>query len=98
MNITTIVEAAFTLIAVVVTAAVVPYIKSRTTAKQQAELSAWVKIAVTAAEQIFTGTGLGRNKKEYVQRWLTAHGFTVDTDKIDTMIESAVYAMKSGNL
>lgn len=98
MNITPIIRAAFTLIAAIVTAVVVPYIKSRTTATQRAEIAAWVKIAVTAAEQIYVGSGKGKEKKEYVQAWLTARGVTVDAAKLDAMIESAVYEMKNGFL
>lgn len=98
MNITPIIEAVFALIAAIVTAVVVPYIKSRTTATQQTEIAAWVKIAVTAAEQIYTGTGQGKAKKAYVEEWLKAHGVTVDAEKLDAMIESAVYALKYGSL
>lgn len=98
MNITPVIEAAFALIAAIITAVVVPYIKSRTTATQQVEIAAWVRIAVTAAEQIYTGTGQGKAKKEYVEAWLTAHGVTVDAAKLDAMIESAVYALKEGSL
>ena len=50
-NITTIIQAVFALIAAVITVIVIPYIKSKTTAQQQAEINAWVKIAVSAAEQ-----------------------------------------------
>lgn len=59
MDITTIIEAAAALVAAVITAVVIPYIKSQTTAQQQAEINAWVKIAVTAAEQIYRGSGRG---------------------------------------
>lgn len=98
MNITPIIEAVFALIAAIVTAVVVPYIKSRTTATQQTEIAAWVKIAVTAAEQIYTGTGQGKAKKAYVEEWLKAHGVTVDAEKLDAMIESAVYELKNSTL
>ena len=40
MDITTIIEAAAALAAAVITAVVIPYIKSRTTAQQQAEINA----------------------------------------------------------
>ena len=43
MDITTIIEAAAALVAAVITAVVIPYIKSRTTAQQQAEINAWRK-------------------------------------------------------
>lgn len=95
-NITPIIEAVFALLAAVITAVVIPYIKSRTTAQQQAEINAWVKIAVTAAEQIYTGPGRGTDKKAYVLEWLNTHGVTVDVDKLDALIESAVYDMKNG--
>lgn len=95
MNITPFIEAAFALFAAIVTLFIVPYIRSRTTATQQAEIAAWVKIAVTAAEQIYTGSGQGAEKKKYVLNWLEAHGITVDADKLDAMIESAVYDMNN---
>ena len=98
MNITPIIEAVFALIAAIVTAVVVPYIKSRTTAAQQTETAAWVRIAVTAAEQSYNGTGRGQEKKKYVEDWLKAHGVTVDSEKLDAMIESAVYELKNGFL
>lgn len=97
-NITPIIEAVFLLIAAVITAIVIPYIKSKTTTQQQAEINAWVKIAVTAAEQIYNGSGRGAEKKAYVLNWLKQHGVTIDEAKLDAMIESAVYELKSGVL
>ncbi len=95
-DITTIIEAVFALLAAVITAIVIPYIKSRTTAQEQQEINAWVRIAVTAAEQIYTGSGRGAEKKSYVLDWLQAHGFDVDESRLDAMIESAVYDMRNG--
>lgn len=96
MDITTIIEAVFALIAAVITAIVIPYIKSRTTAQQQEQINAWVRIAVTAAEQIYVGSGRGDEKKEYVVAWLQEHGVTVDESKLDALIEAAVYNLKTG--
>ena len=98
MDITTIIEAVFALTAAVITAIVIPYIKSRTTAQQQAEINAWVKIAVTAAEQIYRGSGRGEEKKAYVLNWLAEHGITLDEDRIDALIEAAVYELNHGVL
>ena len=95
-DITTIVEALFALIATVITVIVIPYIKSKTTTQQQTEIAAWVKIAVAAAEQIYTGSGRGAEKKEYVLEWLAQRNITVDAGKLDAMIEAAVYALKEG--
>lgn len=96
MDITIIIEAVFALIAAVITAIVIPYIKSRTTAQQQAQINTWVRIAVSAAEQIYVGSGRGEEKKAYVINWLREHGVTVDESKLDAMIEAAVYDLKSG--
>lgn len=98
MDITTIIEAAAALVAAVITAVVIPYIKSRTTAQQQAEINAWVKIAVTAAEQIYRGSGRGEEKKEYVINWLREHGITVDEAKLDALIEAAVYELNTNGI
>ena len=98
MDITTIIEAVFALAAAVITAIVIPYIKSRTTAQQQAEINAWVKIAVAAAEQIYTGIGRGEEKKAYVLNWLAEHGSTMDEERINALIEAAVYDLNHGLL
>ena len=97
-NVTTIIQAVFALIAAVITVIVIPYIKSKTTAQQQAEINAWVKFAVSAAEQIYNGSGRGPEKKAYVLECLKQRGITVDEAKLDAMIESAVYELKSGVL
>ena len=96
INITPIVEAVFALLAAIITAVVIPYIKNRTTAQQQAEINAWVRIAVTAAEQVYKGTGRGEEKKAFVLEWLKSHGVTVDMEKLDALIESAVYDINNG--
>lgn len=97
-DITTIVEAVAALIAAIITAFVVPYINSRTTTNQQQQINAWVRIAVTAAEQIYAGSGRGEEKKAYVIDWLRKHGVTVDESKLDALIEAAVFELNKGLL
>ena len=94
-DITPIFEAVAALIAALITAFVIPYIKRKTTAEQQKEINAWVKIAVAAAEQIY-GSGRGEEKKAYVIDWLRNHGITVDEEKLDALIEAAVYELNQG--
>jgi hypothetical protein len=96
MDFTTIIEALAVLVAAIITAVVVPYIKSRTTAGQQQEINAWVKIAVVAAERLFAGAGRGEEKKAYVLEFLKAHGITLDEERVNALIEAAVYALKNG--
>ena len=78
----------------VFTAYLVPYIKSRFDAAKLEKIMKWVEIGVQAAEMIFKGTGMGEKKKEYVMEFLKKKGFSVDTDSLDNMIESAVLKMK----
>lgn len=92
-DITPIVEAVVALIGVIITCIVIPYVRSKTTAQQREELNAWIKIAVAAAEQIYQGAGRGEEKKQYVLDWLEDHNVTVDEDRIDALIEAAVYEL-----
>ena len=95
-DLTPIIEAVAALIGVVITCILVPFIRSKTTAEQQKEINAWVKIAVSAAEQIFKGRGRGEEKKQYVIAWLKERGFTVDENELDALIEAAVYELNQG--
>ena len=95
MDITKIVEAVITLLCAVITCIVIPLIKSKTTLSQRQELIEWVKIAVTAAEQLYRGSGRGAEKKKYVLEWLAQRNIKVDESEIDAMIESAVHEMNA---
>ena len=98
IDITPILEAVATLAVALITTFVVPYIKSKTTLEQQTQINAWVRIAVTAAEQVYEGPGQGDKKKAYVLTWLAGHGISVDEDKLDAMIEAAVYELANNGL
>lgn len=95
-DITPLINAIFAVLGIIVTTVFVPYVKSRTTENAQREMSEWIKIAVTAAEQIYKGTGRGSEKKAYVVNWLSEHGISVDDKLVDNMIEAAVYELKTG--
>ena len=96
MNITLVVEAVGLLLFAVFTCIIAPYIRSRTTVEQQESINMWVGIAVTAAEQIFAGSGRGAEKKRYVIEFLNKKGFKLDEASVDAMIESAVNALHKG--
>ena len=44
---------------------------------------------------IYTGTGRGQEKKEYVLAFLNSKGYKLDTESIDNMIEAAVLKLQS---
>lgn len=90
-NITPIIQIVITVAVIAATAYLLPYLKSKGHLEKLGETMEYITIAVRAAEQIFVGSGLGEKKKEYVLQWLKDHNITVDLDKVDAMIESAVY-------
>ena len=93
IDITPIIETIITLVVLCITTFLIPYIKSKTTSAQQEQIQAWVNIAVMAAEQLIQGSGKGAEKKEYVIKWLNEHNITFDAEKLDAMIEAAVYKL-----
>lgn len=95
IDVTTIVNAVIALIAAIVSAFIVPWIKSKTTAQQREDLIAWAKIAVSAAEQIYKGNGRGEEKKQYALDFLKANGFSVDEKSVNAAIEAAVKQLNS---
>lgn len=95
MDITFVVEALITLIFAVITAFLIPWIKTKISNEKLAEVSEWVAIAVQAAEMIYTQTGMGEKKKEYVVNFLESKGFKLDVDSINNLIEAAVLELKA---
>ena len=97
IEITQIVVAVIGLLSAVLTAFVVPWIKSKTSISQQAILETIARTAVCAAQQIF-GAADGQQKKEYavqrVEEALKAYGIKIDADRISEAIEAALKAVK----
>ena len=85
IDLTPIIEAIIGLLAAIITWKVIPWIKARTTAEQQAMLRATVRTLVYAAEQIY-GAGKGAEKMKYVAAQLAAKGYTVDRAEIEAAV------------
>ena len=85
IDLTPIIQAIIALIAAIITAKVIPWIKARTTNEQQKLLKAVTTTLVFAAEQIY-GAGKGHLKMEYVANALAAKGYEVDHDMIEATI------------
>jgi len=98
IDITAVINAVVALIAAVITAFVIPWIKSKTTSQQREELVAWTKIAVSAAEQIYKGDQRGAEKKQYVLDFLAKNGFSIDDEAVDAAIEAAVKQLNSAGI
>lgn len=87
IDITPIIEAIIALMAAIITAKVIPWIKAKTTNEQQIKIDAAVRTAVFAAEQIY-GAGKGREKLDYAVTYLRNHGYTVDLDEIEAAVQN----------
>lgn len=88
-DLTPVINAVIALIAALITAFVIPWVKRNTTAKDREEFLKWVEIAVAAAEQLFHTTQ-GKEKKTYVVQFLQEQGVTFSEAEIDAAIEGAV--------
>ena len=86
IDLTPIFEAILALLAALVTYKLIPWIKRKTTAEQQALLTATVKTLVYAAEQLY-GAGKGAEKLDYVIKELEARGFTADRAAIEAAVK-----------
>lgn len=91
IDLTSIVEAFAALIAAIIAGFVVPFLKNKIEAGKMDVIKMWVTVAVEAAEQIYTKSGSGAEKKAYVLSFLQEKGFTLDADSLDKLIEAAVF-------
>ena len=87
-------EGILTVLFALVTLYIIPWIKSKVTAEELADIIKWVKIAVQAAEMIYKESGMGKAKKDYVLTFLADKGIKYDERQIDSLIESAVLELK----
>ena len=91
-DITDIIECVIALLSALVSAFVIPYIKSRLSESKRSQLIFWIKTAVRAAEQLY-GSKTGKDKKEYVVSFLLSKGMVFDIDEVTALIESEVYKL-----
>ena len=94
VDLTPIVESIITLAVALVTAFLIPYIKTKISEEKYAEIQTWVTVAVEAAEMIYVGTGRGAEKKQYVLEFLAKKGYSLDIDSLEALIEAAVLGIQ----
>ena len=86
IDLTPIVQAIIALAAALITAFVIPWIKSKTTLEQREMLLSITTSLVFAAEQIY-GAGNGDEKMAYVIGQLEDRGYTADVAAIEAIIK-----------
>lgn len=85
IDLTPIVQAVLAVLAALITAFVIPWIKAKATVQQRELLERGVKTAVFAAEQVY-GSGWGRDKMRYAEEYLRKRGYAVDIDLIEATV------------
>ena len=82
----------------ILTVFIVPYIKEKIGNEKLVKYEYWVNIAVKAAEMIWTETGHGADKKQYVVDFMNnmfnSKKIIITEEQINLLIESAVKNMK----
>ena len=89
MDYTQIISAVIALISALVSAFLIPWLKTKIDANKLQTIKTYVEIGVKAAEQLYAATD-GEEKKAYVINFLAEHGIRFDISTIDQLIESAV--------
>lgn len=92
-DVTQIVLALIGLLSTIITTFLVPLLKNKLNDQQQAKLNTAIKIAVYAADQIFSSDA-GKEKKQWVVNMLNEQGYHADLDVIDAQIEAMVKALR----
>lgn len=93
IDITPIVEAVIALLAAVITAYAVPWLKAKLGNEKFNQISGWVAVAVKAAEEIFAYPEAGEEKKAYVTQFISELGFEEEENSLDKLIEAEVYKL-----
>lgn len=93
IDITSIVVALIGVLGTVITTYLIPYFKSKTTTTQWDNIMAWAKAGVGCAEILYNGVGKGKEKREYVEKYIldmcSKAGVKVNSDEVRVAIENA---------
>ena len=98
IDVTWLVEIVFTAIGLLISTYLIPWLRSKKSEQELNELNNWVKIAVSAAEQMYNAGGQGVAKKQFVFDWLKARNIKFDEERLDALIEAAVFNLKNHGL
>ena len=86
------------IIGAIITGFVIPFIKEKIGAEKLAKYKHWANLAVRAAEMLWTESGKGSDKKQYVVDFLNKmfnkNKVVITEQQIEVLVESAVKEMK----
>lgn len=100
IDITLIIKAIMTLIGIVVTTFLIPYLKTKISENKLSYLEEIVKVAVCAAEVLIDGEGRGDEKRnfviDHVKSVCEQHGITYDSNQVRQILEKSWLELSQG--
>lgn len=90
-------EIVIPLVSILIAYRLIPYIREKTTKEQRENIYFYVKLAVSAAEQIYDYNHAGEDKKQYVLEYINKLGLKITEEDLNVMIEAAVKELKDIN-
>lgn len=93
IDLTSLLQALLTLVAAIITSVLVPYLKEKYGEERLKAVKTWARAAAAAAEEIYKGEGLGKDKLEYVLAFLEERGFGVDRESLRKIVEAELYEL-----
>lgn len=94
IDLTPIVNALITLVALLLTTFLIPWIRTKISNEKLEAVKKWTTVGVKAAEMIYKESGMGEAKKKYVRKFLESKGYKLDIDTVDALIEATVREMQ----
>lgn len=94
IDLTPIINALILIVASLVSAFLIPWIKSKKTAQEVANLEKWAEIAVAAAQQLYYHLD-GETRLAHALSVLKEAGFDVNTVEVRNAVEAAVLRLHS---
>ena len=94
IDLTPIVNAFITMIGLLLTTFLIPWIRTKISNEKLKEIQKWTSVGVKAAEMIYTESGMGDAKKKYVRKFLESKGYKLDIETVDALIEATVRDMQ----
>lgn len=98
MDITLVINSIILLLSAIITTIIIPLIKNNISSKKFDDIMKWSKIAVEAAQQIYTPEQWSE-KKSYaisiIKGKLSEKGIALDENSIEAIVESAVMNIKN---
>ena len=97
-NIFDLILAIIPVLGVIITGFLIPFIKEKIGSEKLAKYEYWVTTAVQAAEMLYTESGSGVEKKQYVVNFLNdmfnKNKVVITEDQLNLLVEAAVKQMK----